>query len=200
MMNLNKFLAFAAFFIFSMSASAQCYIDGSPTVYVGETQTYTVKNNKAKCVDCHEWSFAGENIKLKESKEVSLQITGMTAGTAMIFLKMETPNGEVRCNKNLSILPAVVKQNVDCDVFYSGFSEKKLTENKIGFMHKKSDAYQYLWTATYADGQTQTSRDAEPQFNLTKENHLAKISVQILSAQCMRTYTKTYEQNFWAFF
>ena len=92
---------------------------------MGETQTYTIKNSKAKCFDCHEWSFAGENIKLKQSKKESLQLTGMTAGTAMIFLKMETANGEVRCNKNLSILPAVVKQNAECDVFYSEFSEKE---------------------------------------------------------------------------
>ena len=200
MINLTKSLLCIALLLFSFTASAQCYIDGSPTVYVGETQTYTVKNNKAKCGDCHEWSVAGQNVKVKEGKQQTIQLTGTAQGTSMIFLKMQSPTGEVRCNKNLSILPAVVKQNADCDVFYSGFSEKKIGENKIGFVHKKSDAYQYLWTATYADGQTQTSRDAEPQFNLTKENQLVKISVQILSAQCMRTYSKTYEQNFWAFF
>lgn len=182
------------------SLSAQCYIDGSPTVYVGEIQAYTVKNNVAKCSTCHVWTVTEGNIGIANTKGEVVNISGIAEGTAMIFLTMQTKKGEARCNKNISVLPAVIRQNADCDVFYSGFSERKVGENNVKFVHEKSEAYQYRWTAVYEDGRTEFSTDAEPNFTLTKDHQITKISVHILAEQCMRTYSKTYEKNFWTYF
>ena len=196
---MKKNLVFFALIVFTFGFS-QCYVDGSPTVYVGETQTYTVKNNVAKCATCYSWSATEGNINIKTSKTENLEITGLAEGTSMIFLTMQTAKGEARCNKNISILPAVIRENPDCDVYYSGFSEKKSGEGQVTFVHKKSDAYSYRWTALFDDGTSETSTDAFPTFKFTKNNQIAKISVQILAEQCMRTYSKTYEKNFWTYF
>lgn len=199
MKNLKSILTLISFAVYNILA-AQCYVDGSPTIYIGETQQYTVKNNVAKCRTCHTWSATDANISMNASKADILEITGVAEGTAMIFLTMQTSKGEAKCNKNISVLPAVIRENLDCDVYYSGFSEKKTDEGQVTFMHKKSDTYSYRWTAVFEDGKSENSAEVFPNFKFTNDNQIVKISVQILAEQCMRTYSKTYEKNFWTYF
>lgn len=182
-------------------AAAQCYVDGSPTLYIGETQLYSVENNSALCTDCHHWSAGSPTVSLvKPLNRKSVKITGVSEGTAVVYVKMQTAKGEARCSKNISVLPAVEKKTEDCDVNFSGFFEKKVTDGKLTFVHEDIAGYRYRWMAEFDDGLTEISENPHPVFNIGKGREIRKISVQILADSCLRTYSKTYEAGFWTYF
>lgn len=182
-------------------AAAQCYVDGSPTLYIGETQLYSVENNSALCTDCHHWSAGSPTVSLvKPLNRKSVKITGVSEGTAVVYVKMQTAKGEARCSKNISVLPAVEKKTEDCDVNFSGFFEKKVTDGKLTFIHEDIAGYRYRWMAEFDDDLTEISENPHPVFNIGKGREIRKISVQILADSCLRIYSKTYEAGFWTYF
>lgn len=90
---------------------------------------------------------------------------------------MQTAKGEARCDIDIIVLPAVVRENADCVVYYSGFSEKKTAEGQADFVHEKLDTYKYRWIASCESGKVETSDEALPKFTLPK-------TAKSLKSQC----------------
>ncbi|WP_304344173.1 hypothetical protein [Chryseobacterium koreense] len=205
---MKKIILLLSLLIFGAGFS-QCYIIGNPNIKVGETENYTVEKDIAQCKDCHLWTIYGDHATVDgDVKQNSIKLKGNTSGQTILSLAMIAPQGMVQCSKVVDVVepvknitinissPEIAKPN--CDIDFSEYREEKAAEGMVSFSPAKTENnYKYEWTVVYMDGAQKQSTEKSPQFPYTKENGIVTVSGKIISTRCMRSFTKTYDSNYW---
>lgn len=185
---------------------SQCFIEGNPNLTVGESQTYTVKNNTAQCIDCHQWTSFGGNISLEgDIKQNSIKVKGNAAGKTILSLEMISEKGLLRCSKTIDVLN---KPSTDinllssaCDIGLDSFKEVKVSDGVVSFIPAKTEGnLKYEWNAEYENGDKKSSAESTAQFTYSKENGIKTLMLRVMTDRCMRNFTKTYDANYWRFY
>lgn len=196
-------------FLSFVNGISQCYILGKPSIKAGETETYTVEKDIAQCGDCHLWTTHGGNVTLQGNvKQNSIKLTGNTGGQTILSLAMLAPQGMVQCSKIVEVTEPVKNitiyktapgsTNANCDIDFNEYQELKVADGMVLFSPTETERnYKYEWTVIYSDGEQKQSTEKKPQFPFSQDHGIISVAVKMISGNCMRTFTKTYDSNFW---
>ena len=202
---MKKILLFFAFLSYTVAFS-QCYIEGKSTLSVGENQIYTVKNNTAKCADCHAWTNAGNEVIIDGNRnQKDLKVKGNAAGNTMLSVEMDSDKGLLKCYKNIMVVPSLPKKlsevEEDCDFNINGFKEQKINDSTVSYAPDNVvKNLQYIWIAEYENGEQKSSAEPTAKFNFTNTNGIRALKLNVKSSSCVRDFTKIYEANYWDFY
>ena len=201
---MKKILLLLTFLSFTYGF-AQCYIEGNSSITVGETETYTLKNNAGQCTDCHHWSTFARNVTLQgDVKQSIIKVNAQGAGQFILSMDMLSPRGKVQCSKVIDVVPkpsAEIYNSPTCDIGTEGFKEVKVSDGVVSFVPAKTEgSLKYEWTAVYDNGDEIKSAEHTPKFSYSKENGIKTLMLRVTSSKCMRTFTKTYDANYWKFY
>lgn len=201
---MKKILLLLTFLSFTYGF-AQCYIEGNSSITVGETETYTLKNNAGQCTDCHHWSTFARNVTLQgDVKQSIIKVNAHGAGQFILSMDMLSPRGKVQCSKVIDVVPkpsAEIYNSPVCDIGTEGFKEVKISDGTVSFVPSKAETHlKYEWTAEYDNGEKKISAESAAQFAYSKEKGIRSVSLKVYTSKCMRTFTKTYDANYWRFY
>ena len=77
----------------------------------------------------------------------------------------------------------------------------KVSDGVVSFVPAKTEgSLKYEWTAVYDNGDEIKSAEHTPKFSYSKENGIKTLMLRVTSSKCMRTFTKTYDANYWRFY
>lgn len=187
----------------SVSAFAQCFIKGSSTLKMQETETYTVEKDIAQCSDCHLWTTNGGDVSLiGNPKDASVKLKANGGGRTIISLVMLSPQGVVQCSKMVDVqqdLTAGLKSgDPNCDIVLTNFLEAKSSDGTVSFRTESASSnLTYEWISSYADGTTQNSTNPQPKFSNPEGNTITAIEVKVKSKYCIKSLKKTYSTDYW---
>ncbi|MFC6267321.1 hypothetical protein [Frigoriflavimonas asaccharolytica] len=201
------------FFLFTI-AHAQCNITGKSSIENQAEETYSIANEIAQCKDCHLWVGVGSNATIVgDNRQNSVKIKANSAGRQIISLAVLTSQGLMQCSKNIDITDGKTsiknskittkepEPTVDCNVKISDFKEVKYSENIVSFFPIGEDLqFKYIWTATYFDGREVVSKEKIPQFPFTKTDGIRTVKLQMISDNCLKSLSRSYENNYWQYF
>ena len=202
---MKKIVFLLTFLSFTFGFS-QCFIEGNSQIKTGESQVYTIKNNTAKCSDCHEWTTFGGNVSLEgDVKKNTIRIKGNAAGKTILSLEMISEKGILRCSKNIDVVNAPAQElntlSSACDIGTDSFKEVKISDGNVSFVpSKKENNWKYEWTAEYDNGEKKISTESTSQFPYSNENGIKSVTLKISTSKCMRNFTKTFDSNYWRFY
>ncbi|SFJ14017.1 hypothetical protein SAMN05421638_2284 [Kaistella treverensis] len=185
---------------------SQCYIEGKSVINVGESQVYTVKNNTAKCDDCHTWSSLDNIISLDGNlKQSKLQVKGISGGSTLLAMEMDSDKGLLKCYKTIRVISALPKKlsavAEECDFDINGFKEMKANDSTVSYAPDNLvENLKYTWIAEYENGEQKSTNEPKANFNFTKENGIKALKLNVKSAHCVRDFTKIYDANYWDFY
>ena len=189
----------------------QCNIQGKSTIIPNEVSSYSVENDIAQCSDCHLWTTVGSNSQIEgDFKKNTVNIKPLSGGRTVLSLSMLSPQGLVQCSKNIDIIdgnanitsaPSQTSEKVNCDITVNNYKEVKYDTGVVTFFpNNTQNNYKYTWKVSYANGQTRESNDKIPQFIYSDEMNITKVNVKVVSLNCMKEFSKTYDHNYWKFF
>ena len=119
-------------------------------------------------------------------------------------MDMLSPRGKVQCSKVIDVVPkpsAEIYNSPACDIGLDSFKEVKISDEVVSFVPAKTErSLKYEWTAVYDNGNEIKSAEHTPQFSYSKENGIKTLMLRVTSSKCMRTFTKTYDANYWRFY
>lgn len=202
-----KKLIAAAVLFYATAAYGQCVITGKSSIGIAETETYSLQNDNAQCKDCHLWVTVGGNSTLQtDNKLNTVTLKGTSGGRTILSATILTPAGIEQCSKTIDVAPSnsttpAAKENPNCDIDVNDFKEVKYADGIVSFFPSQtSKEYKYNWTVTYFNGDQKSSSEKVPQFPYSKANSIQKVSLKITDVKCIRTFSKTYENNYWTYF
>ena len=128
--------------LLSLQLSSQCFIYGKSTIFVGNTESYSV-DEIAQCKNCYLWKMDNNNVAefSTENKTNSISLKGQKMGRVNLSATLLTNEGEVQCSKTIDVIEAntmlgnsssVALSN--CDVGIDDFKELNYSDNQIAFM------------------------------------------------------------------
>lgn len=196
---------------------SQCNIIGKNVISLNEKSSYVVENAKAQCDDCHLWKVSNDNSRIEgDMRTKSIAINPLSEGKTVLSLSVLTSKGMDQCSKEIEIVKPVAKTNNnffqqnpergengknDCNVDVNNFKEIKFAANSVSFVPNiASKEHDFLWTATYTNGEKRTSNYTISQFAFTKDNTIKTVSLEVKQGACVRTISKNYEGHFWMYF
>lgn len=194
---------------FSFMLSAQCNIVGKSSITKNEIATYTIENDIAQCPDCHLWIAVGNNAQLESDfKKNSVKIKPLSSGRTVLSLSILSDHGLVQCSKNIDILAdglidreQTQSEKINCDITTNNFKEVKYDVGMVTFFPNDSQKeYKYTWKVNYSNGEIKESNEKIPKFPYSEEKPITKVSVKVVSLNCMKEFSKTYDKYYWKFF
>lgn len=202
---MKKSIAFLGLVIANFGI-AQCNISGGSHISVDAISQYSVENELAQCKQCHQWSVSSNAQIVGDSRENKVSIKGISNGNATVSLQYLSPQGLVKCSREVTIvgestaIPSVEKKNEgDCDISLENFREVKLKGDMVLLYPDTKEDLVYFWEANYKNGMKETSSEKTPEFKLQLDNPIVSVQIKVFSKSCYKTFTKTYESNFWKF-
>ena len=215
-----KKFAFLSLLFFGILLHAQCTISGKSTMNLNTEEIYSVPNETAQCKDCHLWVGVGNSASISgDNRQSSVKIKANATGRQVLSVAILTQQGLMQCSKNIDIIDSKLNtigtnnsnngvtttlepvQKPDCNIKINDFKEVKYAENIVSFFPIGDDnQYRYIWTAIYMDGREITSKEKVPQFPYTKTDGIKTVKLQMISDKCLRSLSKTYDNNYWEFF
>lgn len=212
-----KKIIFLSSLLLSIFSYAQCHIVGQSTLGENQTASYTFENENAQCENCHLWAISNTNAKLVgDIRTNSINVNALAIGKSILSLSVLTSKGMSQCIKEIEIVKPNTSSNnnffqqsptasqvakSDCNIDVNSFKEVKFTPNSVSIIPNiAGKEHDFLWTATYANGEKRTSNYTISQFEFTKDNKIRTISVEVKQGSCIRTISKNYEENFWKYF
>lgn len=187
----------------SASTFAQCFIKGSSTLKMQDTETYTVEKDVAQCSDCHLWTTNGGDVSLiGNPKDAAIKLKANGGGRTIISLVMLSPQGVVQCSKMVDVQPDLTAGlktgDPNCDIVFSNFLEAKSSDGTVSFrIESASSNLTYEWISTYADGTQKNSTEPAPKFSNPEGNAITAIEVKVKSKNCIKGFKKTYGTDYW---
>ena len=207
---MKKIISFVTVFSMVTITMAQCVISGKSTINSDEAATYTIESDNAQCTDCHLWVTVGGNSQIEgDFRKNTVKLKPLSGGRTVLSLSVLSSQGFSQCTKNIDIvdrnsssqITGNQPQNVDCDINVSSFKEVKYAEGIVSYFPSNTEnSYKYTWTAIYANGEQKTSTEKIPQFPYTKESSITTVKLKIVSSQCMKDLSKSYDSSYWKFF
>ncbi len=213
-----KKITFLSLLFFGILLHAQCTINGKSTINLNTEEIYSVANETAQCKDCHLWVGVGSSASISgDNRQSSVKLKANTVGRQVLSVAILTQQGLMQCSKNIDIIDNKIAasnnnnngvtttldpvQKPDCNIKISDFKEVKYSENVVSFFPLGDDnQYRYIWTAIYMDGREITSKEKVPQFPFTKTDGIKTVKLQMISDKCLKSLSKTYDNNYWEFF
>ena len=209
-----KKFTFLSFLFFGILLNAQCTISGKSSIILNTEESYSVANETAQCKDCHLWVGVGTNASISgDNRQSIVKVKGNSVGRQVISVAILTQQGLMQCSKNIDIIENKIAaensvtttlepiQKPDCNIKISDFKEVKYADNIVTFFPIGDDhQFRYIWTAIYMDGKEITSKEKVPQFPFTKTVGIKTVKLQMISDKCLKSLSKTYDNNYWEFF
>lgn len=209
-----KKIILLSFLFFGFLLHAQCTITGKSTISLLSEEIYSVANEIAQCKDCHLWTESGTSSGIfGDNRQSSVKFRANSAGRQVLSVSILTQKGLVQCSKNIDIVEnnpasengvvtiADPEQKVECNIKTKDLKEVKYAENIVSFFPLGDDiSLKYTWTATYFDGREIVSKEKVPQFPFSKTDGIKTIKLQMISDNCMKILSKSYDSNYWEYF
>lgn len=181
---------------------------------VNTEESFSVANEIAQCKDCHLWINNGISTAISgDNRQSSVKVKANSAGRQVLSVAILTQKGLVQCSKNIDIVEGsaisgngvVTMENPDqkaeCNLKTKDFKEIKYSENIVSFFPIGDDnPLKYIWTATYFDGREIVSKEKVSQFPYSKTDGIKLIKVQMISNNCIKTLSKSYDAYYWEHF
>lgn len=199
---MKKFLIPIAGLLAITNLYGQCNMTASKIPNPNEITTITVGLN-AQCEECYSWKSSNEDvIKIDGNNKLkSINLLGKNFGTSTVSVSVLTDNGVVLCEKIMDV--AGDRQNVlenSCGINIDDFKDVKVSESVISFFpNGNSGDYQYIWTISYANGETKESVDKIPQFPYSDSNSITSVKLKISNKAllCTISLVKKFDANDW---
>lgn len=117
---------------------------------------------------------------------------------------MLTKNGVENCYQEVRVMDDNEHSNspnTTCDININNYKEVHYDKNIVAFfpLHQNS-TYNYHWTVRYENNSSKESLEKIPLFEYSTQHKITSVTLKILSKQCLKEFTKTYEENFWKVF
>lgn len=192
----------SVFFVFNF---AQCTIDGSDQIQVGEKQNYFAAKNQ-DCKDCYQWIHLDQKVILEsDTNKNEITLKGTVPGEAILFLEIASEKGISKCQKLIQvtvptteILPA---HSSKCDLAIDSFREIRVAGNQVIFEPETSENnLTYLWTVTYRSGAKKVSSARKAGFEYSNDDVIDHVDLKVVFNKCIKKISKVYDANFWYFF
>lgn len=188
-------------------AFGQCEILGNAHLNTSDTAKYSISNELAQCKQCHQWSVIGNASIIGDYRQNEITLKAHSQGTATLSLQYFSPQGLVKCSKDIHIMgqgtahtptrKSNVSHDKNCDINFNGYKEVKMDNHSILFYPDTQQELSYTWEVDYKDGSQETSSEKVPQFTFSENNPILNVHIKVFSKSCYKRLTKTYDEGFW---